>query len=728
MTRRMTAMWQLLSIVLVIVGGRVLVRAADSPAGTRRPNIVFIFTDDHARQAIGAYGSRINTTPNLDRLASQGMLFRNCFCTNSVCAPSRAVILTGKHSHINGMISNRERFDGSQPTLPKLLGEAGYETAIIGKWHLKSDPTGFDHWEVLPGQGRYYNPNFLKPVDGKVETVTYTGYATDVITDLSIEWLKNRSDPSRPFLLMSQHKAPHRHFEPNLDHLMMYEDETIPEPPTLFDDYQGRTSAARMQTMEIARHMNARDLKLVRPMAMNDEQYAVWRAAYEPRNKAMRDANPQGVDLVRWKYQRYIKDYLRCVASVDDNVGRLMAYLEEAGLADNTVVVYSSDQGFYLGEHGWFDKRWMYEESLVMPLIVRWPGVVKPGSQSTDLVQNLDFAETFLEMAGVPIPADMQGSSLVPVLQGRTPPDWRRSIYYHYYEFPGWHDVRRHCGVRTDRYKLIHYYDIDEWELFDLQLDPHELRSAYTNPFYADVVKTMKEELGRLRTKYRVDGFQEPPVPPDPRTIKLELIVHYDAARMTDDRVPDQSGQGHDGERVNVASVAGRRGQAFAFDGKGAIQITRYPGSLDPTYRPFTVGAWCKPASGDGVVISHGEECFGYSLYLQDGRPHFNVQAGQNPYLVEGPRTVPLNEWVHLAATVDAEHCLTLWVDGVAVARLADAFLVSGGPLDGFSVGADIGTAAGAYRSPLGFTGLIEDARLYWGVLDEPGIKAWASK
>ncbi len=730
MRRQLARTCRLAWIALFVAAGQATVRAAaEAPAGAgRRPNIVFIFTDDHARQAIGAYGSRINRTPNLDRLASQGMLFRNSFCTNSVCAPSRAVILTGKHSHVNGMISNAATFDGSQPTLPKLLGEAGYETAVIGKWHLKSDPTGFDHWEVLPGQGRYYNPVFLKPADGKVESVTYTGYVTDVITDLSIEWLKNRRDSSRPFLLMSQHKAPHRHWEPGPDHLTMYEDETIPEPPTLFDDYRGRTTAARLQTMEIGRHLNRNDLKLVRPAAINEEQYALWRAAYEPRNQALREANPQGIDLVRWKYQRYIKDYLRCIASMDDNVGRLLAYLDEAGLADNTVVVYSSDQGFNLGEHGWFDKRWMYEESLAMPLIVRWPGVVEPGVQNGDLVQNLDFAETFLEMAGVPIPEDMQGRSLVPVLRGRTPPDWRRSIYYHYYEFPGWHDVRRHYGVRTDRYKLIHYYDIDEWELFDLQLDPHELHSVYTNPFYAELVRTLKEELGRLRTKYQVDEFEEPPVPPDPKTVALELILHYDASRLAGDQVPDQSGHGHDGARVKVEAAASRRGKAFAFDGTGAIQIARYPESLDPTYRPFTVGAWCKPSSGDGVIVSHGEECFGYSLYLQDGRPHFNVQAGQNPFLVEGPRPIRLNEWVHLAATVDAQQRLTLWVDGAPVAHLDEGFFVSDGPLDGFSVGADIGTAAGAYQSPMGFTGLIEDVRLYWGVLDKPGLEAWAAK
>jgi len=693
-----------------------------------RPNILFIFTDDHARQAISAYGSNINTTPHLDRLASEGMLFRNCFCTNSICAPSRAVILTGKHSHVNGVITNRETFDGTQPTFPKLLREAGYQTALIGKWHLKSDPTGFDYWEVLPGQGQYYNPVFLKPGEDGKESVTYTGYVTDVVTDLSIEWLERGWDKSKPFLLMSQHKAPHRHWEPGPDHLTMYDDRAIPEPPTLFDDYEGRTTAARLQTMEVARHLNDKDLKFVEPVALNDEQRAHWRAAYEPRNAAFRAANLEGTDLVRWEYQRYIKDYLRCIASVDDNVGRLLDYLDRTGLADNTIVIYSSDQGFYLGEHGWFDKRWMYEESLTMPFIVRWPGVVEPGSKNTDLVQNLDFAETFLDAAGVPIPSDMQGRSLMPLLRGRRPADWRESIYYHYYEFPGWHDVRRHYGVRTDHLKLIHYYDIDEWELFDLQRDPYELRSAYENPFYADEVAELKTELTKLRLRYGVDEFDEPPPPPDPRKVALELVLQYDAARVQDGQASDVSTCEHEGTLVNVQVVDGLKGEAFAFDGDGFIQIPHYPDSLDPTYRPFTVGAWCKPAAMDGAVVSHGEQCFGYSLFLRDGRPHFNIQAGQHSFLVAGPRPVAIGQWVHLAGTVDRDARLMLWLDGKPVAQLEDGFFVSDRPLDGFSVGGDIGGPAGPYKAPMAFTGLIEDVRLYWGVLDETRFQTWASK
>jgi len=481
--------------------------AGAARAADERPNILFVFTDDHAAHAIGAYGSKINQTPNIDRLAREGMLFRNCFCTNSICAPSRAVILTGKHSHLNGVIDNRQQFDGTQQTMPKLLQAAGYQTAMIGKWHLKTAPTGFDHWIVLPGQGVYYNPRFRTP-EG---TVQFTGYTTDIITDLALEWLKEDRDAEQPFLLMYQHKAPHREWDPGPAHLTMYDDVEMPEPATLFDDYAGRTTAAAKQEMTLARHFSKRDMKLAPPPTINEEQLKDWNAAYGPKNEAFQEANLSGDDLVRWKYQRYIKDYLRCIASVDDNLGRVLDYLDESGLADNTVVIYSSDQGFYLGDHGWYDKRWMYEESLRMPLVVRWPKAIKPGGVDEHLVQNLDFAETFLEIAGAEIPDDMQGQSLVPLLKGESPGDWRRSIYYQYYEYPAVHMVQRHYGVRTGRHKLIHYYLIDEWELFDLEKDPDELKSVYDDPTYADVRRKLTAELTRLRELYKADQFEEPP-------------------------------------------------------------------------------------------------------------------------------------------------------------------------------------------------------------------------
>ena len=475
--------------------------ARTSTAPAKRPNIIFIMTDDHASHAMSCYGSKINKTPNLDRIANQGMRFDNSFCTNSICAPCRAVILTGKHSHLNGVTDNAKNFDGSQQTFPKLLQKAGYQTAIIGKWHLKTDPTGFDYWNILPGQGVYYNPTMIEMGVQK----EYTGYVTDIITDHALKWLKER-DPEKPFCLMFHHKAPHREWEPGPKHLTMYDDVTMPEPETLFDDYAGRGRAAKEQDMSIEKTMTDRDLKLVAPKNLTPEQKKLWDAAYDPKNKAFEQANLQGKDLVRWKYQRYIKDYLRCIASVDDNVGRVLDYLDASGLAENTVVFYTSDQGFYLGDHGWFDKRFMYEESLRMPLLVRYPKQIKPGSVNNDLVQNLDFAPTFLDFAGLDAPPDMQGRSLRRLLRGKTPDDWRTSIYYHYYEYPAVHSVKRHYGVRTKQYKLIHFYnDIDEWELYDLEKDPHELKSVYSDPAYADIVKELTAELKRLRTLYKDD-------------------------------------------------------------------------------------------------------------------------------------------------------------------------------------------------------------------------------
>ncbi len=499
-------LWLALLSILVIQCD--LLQAKEQVAANR-PNIIFVFADDHATHAIGAYGSRINQTPNIDRLAREGMLFRNCFVTNSICAPSRAVVLTGKHSHLNGVLTNGDRFDPEQQTFVHLLRKAGYQTAVIGKWHLQSDPVMFDYWRVLIGQGPYYNPRFRTP-EG---IVTVEGYTTDVITDLVLDWLENTRDRSKPFFLAYQHKAPHREWLPGPHQLQLYREEMIPEPTTLFDDYKGRTTAATKTTMTIANHFSDLDLKFTLPKNLTDVQREMIEEAYREENEAFRRAALQGEDLVRWKYQRYIKDYLRCVAGIDQNLGRVLEYLDKSGLVQNTVVIYSSDQGFFLGDHGWYDKRWMYEESLRMPLIVRWPGVVKPGSVNWDLVQNLDFAPTFLDIAGVEIPSDMQGRSLLPLLRGERPHDWRQSIYYRYYEYPAVHDVQRHEGVRTARYKLIHYYLIDEWELFDLEKDPDELRSVYEDPQYAEVKSQLMAELNRLKTLFGVDQGREPPIP-----------------------------------------------------------------------------------------------------------------------------------------------------------------------------------------------------------------------
>ncbi|MDX1925110.1 MAG: sulfatase [Pirellulaceae bacterium] len=468
----------------------------------RPPNIVFIFCDDHAYQAIGAYGSKLVETPNIDLLAKQGMRFDRCLVTNSICGPCRATILSGKYSHKNGFMTNNHGvFDGSQVTFPKLLQGAGYQTAMIGKWHLVSDPTGFDYWHILPGQGAYYNPPMIR----MGEKVKHTGYTTDIITDLSLEWLKQR-DPNKPFLLMCQHKAPHRDWQPNLKYLGHDKDRQYDEPATLFDDYAGRGKAELEQDMTIAKTMTPGDLKLVEPKGLTPEQLEKWNAYYKPRNEAFEKAKLEGKDLVRWKYNRYMHDYLACTKSVDESVGRVTEFLKQNGLEENTLVVYSSDQGFYLGEHGWFDKRWIFEESLRTPLICKFPGVTPAGSTNAKMVSNVDFAQTFLEVAGVKAPADMQGASLLPLLKGETPADWRKSFYYHYYEFPGPHSVRKHYGVVTEQHKLVRFYgdDVDYWELFDLKADPQEMKSVFVDPAYAKTRAELEAELARLRKQLEV--------------------------------------------------------------------------------------------------------------------------------------------------------------------------------------------------------------------------------
>ena len=496
---------RLLVPLSLLLGSASLQAAAQS-----RPNVLMIFCDDLASQAISAYNHplKLLQTPNMDRIAKEGMLFDRCLVPNSICGPSRAVILTGKYSHLNGFYRNGNRFDGSQQTVSKLLQKAGYQTAVVGKWHLETNPTGFDYWHILPGQGAYYNPPMIK----NGEQVRHTGYTTDLITDFSIDWLKNR-DKSKPFLLLAQHKAPHREWAPALRHLGWNKDRTFPEPDTLFDDYSGRGRAEHEQDMTLAKTFTERDAKLTAPPSLNAEQRKVWDAYYEPLNAKFREARLTGKDLVRWRYQRYMHDYLGTVKAVDESVGRLLKYLDDEGLAQNTLVVLSSDQGFYLGEHGWFDKRWIYEESVTTPMFIRWPGVAKPGSRSDALVSVIDFPETWLEAAGAPIPADMQGRSLKPLLQaGRAPGDWRTSFYYHYYEFPGPHSVRKHYGVVTDRYKLFHFYepDVNYWTLIDRQKDPKELKDVYNDPAYAETRKTLHAEITRLRKELKVPDQDAP--------------------------------------------------------------------------------------------------------------------------------------------------------------------------------------------------------------------------
>ncbi|MEO8413642.1 MAG: sulfatase [Ginsengibacter sp.] len=482
----------------------------------KRPNIIFIMSDDHAYQAISAYGDSINHTPNIDLLAKEGMLFNRAFVNNSLCAPSRAAILTGKYSHLNGIKGNGdEEFDGSQNTFPKLLHQAGYQTAMIGKWHLVSNPTGFDFWNILPGQGHYYNPDFIDSTGTK----RVAGYVTDLTTDKAINWLNHR-DTSRPFCVLVWNKAPHRDWMPALKYLHEFDSTHIPVPATFFDDYSSRTRAAKEQKMEIAQWLAPNyDLKenftVSEPYQRLDESWknifgrlapgekAAFIAAYTPKNDAFKKAGLQGKELAIWKYERYIKDYLRTIQSVDDNVGRLMNYLKEKDLDKNTIVIYTSDQGFYLGEHGWFDKRFMYEQSFRTPLIVKWPDVIKPGSINNDLVMNLDLSETLLDAAHVNIPDDMQGRSMLPVWEGKTPDDWRKYVYYHYYESGGEHNVAKHIGIRSDRYKLINYYENNDWELYDLQKDPSELHNIYDDPAYTEIQDSLKTELQVQMKKFK---------------------------------------------------------------------------------------------------------------------------------------------------------------------------------------------------------------------------------
>jgi arylsulfatase A-like enzyme len=461
-----------------------------------RPNLLFIMSDDHAAHAISAYGSRINQTPHLDRIADGGMRFDSCFCTNSICTPSRAAVLTGTYNHVNGVTTLDTRMDNRLDTYPKRLRAAGYQTALFGKWHLghgpEHDPTGFDRWRVLPGQGHYYNPMMIQPRDdGRGHTfVERGGYVTDLITSDSLRWLADR-DHDRPFALMVHHKAPHRSWEPSPAHFNLYDDIDIPEPDTFWDDHEGRAEVVKAMKMRMMDLHPEVDLKASVPPGLSGEEE------------------------ISWRYQRYIKEYLRVVASIDDNVGRTLDFLDENGLAGNTIVVYTSDQGFFLGDHGWFDKRMMYEESLAMPFLIRYPEIIEPGSVCGDIALNVDFAPTFLDLAGVPVPDSMQGTSFVPLLRGERPDDWQTSMYYRYWMHrDGAHAVPAHYGVRTLGHKLIGYYndpldqpgafgpvDPPEWELFDLRSDPAELHNVIADPAYRDTARELRTELARLQSE-----------------------------------------------------------------------------------------------------------------------------------------------------------------------------------------------------------------------------------
>lgn len=480
-----------------------------------RPNVLFIMTDDHTQQAIHAYGKGLLDTvlfPNMNRLAKEGAIFMKSFVTNSICAPSRAVMLTGTYNHINGKIDNVGPFNWDQQNYPKLMQQAGYQTALIGKIHLGGAPQGFDYSITLPGQGNYYNPEFIE--NGK--EVKYEGHSTSIITQSVIDWLEKGWDKSKPFAVNFHTKAPHRDWMPEKQYLGFLEDHEFEFPENFFDDYEGRGTAAREQEMEIVNDMywgwdmkfeknpfTGEPSRLPAPFdRMTEEQMAAWDSVYGPRNEKFLKEKPEGRELAKFMYHRYLRDYLKTVKSVDDGIGKVLNYLEENGLLENTVVIYTSDQGFYLGEHGWYDKRFMYEQSLSTPLLVRYPREIKPGSVVNEMVLNLDLAPTILDYAGIEKPSDMQGESWRAIAAGNTIP-WRDAIYYHYYEYPGPHMVKRHYGVRTDRYKLIHfYYDIDEWEMYDLEKDPDEMQSIYNDPAYAQIRETLHQKLEELRKQY----------------------------------------------------------------------------------------------------------------------------------------------------------------------------------------------------------------------------------
>lgn len=498
------------------------------------PNIIIIYSDDHTAQAVGAYREALDyglkldhtPTPHIDRLAEGGMRFDNAFVTNSICRPSRAVMLSGRHSHLNGVLTNADSISTDLETFPTLLQQKGYQTAMIGKWHLVTEPQGFDYYEILYGQGPYYNPT-MRTMDGDVD---HEGHTSEIITNRALNWLKMHHDRTRPFMMIYNPKAPHRNWLPGPDHLDDYRDRDLPEPSTLFYDYSGLTTAAKEQDMEITSTLSwGWDLKvpkdpetgeelsswktLVERNSLSDEQRKRIEEAYRKENeKLYREySRMSGEERFRWRYQRYIKDYLRVIRGLDDGVGRLTAYLERENLLDNTVVIYAGDQGFFLGENGWFDKRWIYEESMRMPLIVHWPEGIRPGSASDHLVQNLDLAPTILDLAGADIPGYMQGRSLLPLLQNEDLQDWRQAVYYHYFEGPPRvHSVARHYGLRTSRYTLAHFYDHNEWELFDLEKDPEQLESVYDDPEYADVRDELKQLVLDLQEQYGID--EEPAV------------------------------------------------------------------------------------------------------------------------------------------------------------------------------------------------------------------------
>jgi arylsulfatase A-like enzyme len=567
-------------------------RSADASSASR-PNILFIMTDDHAAHALSCYGSRINQTPNLDRIADEGIRFENAFVTNSLCAPTRATMLTGKYAHKHGKIDNRGRdpFNIDQPIFPRMLRAAGYQTAMLGKWHLRADPEGFDYWNRLPGQGRYFSPTFIEGTDeGRIGQQQYDGYVTDLITDFTIDQLEEYQDTDQPFCIFSWHKAPHRGFQPDDEHDDLYDNYDVPEPETLFDDYEDRASPAEAANMRLFEG----------PFRFEGN----FPSSYSDHEKE------------QVAYQRFIKDYLGTIASVDDNVGRLLDHLDETGLAGDTLVIYTTDNGFFLGDHGWLDKRFMYEESLRIPLMVRYPGTIPAGIVEDRIALDIDMAETFLDYADVSVPDDMQGRSLRPLLEGRRAPDWRNSMYYHFYENYGPHNVAAHVGVRDHRYKLIHYYrrgnqvtgsNMSAWELFDLEEDPHEMHNVYDDPAYSGVVESMKQELRRLRRRYDDRGpalggesveAEEPPAPSEFEVHPSHPNPFHKATTITVD-VPEATKI-----RATVYDVMGRRVETLRSGRAQPGQLRLRWDGTNASGEPVASGVYLCRVEANGAVTT----------------------------------------------------------------------------------------------------------------------------
>lgn len=666
-------------------------------AQRQRPNILFILTDDQAWNVLGFTGRfPFLRTPHLDRLAREGAHFLNAFVTTSLCSPSRASFLTGCYAHRHGVRANEQRdIHPSIPTFPQVLQKAGYETAFIGKWHMRpvSDPRpGFDEWLSFRGQGEYVNPTLNQ--NGR--EFQQEGYMTDLLTDYALRWLRR---PRRgPFCLLLWHKAVHGPFTPAPRHQNAFADAELPKPPNFDDTFAGKP-------------------RWLRRGAFYGQRREQWE---QSEGKPIPDALPVG----EWNPRNPAHlNYLRTLLAVDESVGQVLAALEEMGQLDNTFILFSSDNGFFLGEHRRGDKRLMYEESIRIPLLVRYPPLVRSGVRIEEMVLNIDVAPTLLELAGAPIPKTVQGRSFLPLLRGEKV-EWRRSWLYEYFQEDWLPGVPTMLGVRTERWKYIRYPDLpgELEELYDLEKDPYELRNLAADPAYAEQLKALRGELERL---LKETGYGEP-LPRIEVKVPLELVLHYTFDQVKQGRVRDASGRGHEGVLTGGRPAQGRRGLAWAFDGHAFVEVPQRPATLSPEIKPFTVGGWCWPEANEGVLVAHGGRSHGYALYLRRGVPHFALRIGGNLALLKAPQAVPLKEWLHLAATLGSDLKMRLFVNGAQVAEGEAPDFVAANPNESLLVGADRGTLVGDYPEPLAWRGLIEEVRVYWGEMDEAQIRQWA--